>query len=94
MTTVRVLLSVAINNEWVMSQMDIKNAFMHEDLEEEVFMKLPPGHPQGGHPQGIDFIALLKKNLQLQFPIKDLGHLKYFHGIEMTTSSKGLFLNQ
>jgi hypothetical protein len=41
-----------------------------------------------------DFIALLKKNLQLQFTIKDLGHLKYFHGIEMTTSSKGLFLNQ
>jgi len=21
---------------------------MHEDLEEEVFMKLPSGHPQGG----------------------------------------------
>jgi len=41
-----------------------------------------------------DFIALLKKNLQLQFTIKDHGHLKYFHGIEMTTSSKGLFLNQ
>jgi len=41
-----------------------------------------------------DSIALLKKNLQLQFPIKDLGKLKYFLGIEMATSSKGLFLNQ
>jgi len=41
-----------------------------------------------------DSIALLKKNLQLQFPIKDHGHLKYFLGIEMTTSSKWLYLNQ
>jgi len=39
-------------------------------------------------------IAQLKKNLQHQFPIKDLGYLKYFIGIEMTTSSNGLFLNQ
>jgi len=48
MTTVRVLLSVAINNGWEMSQMDVINAFLHGDLEEEVFMKLPPRHPQGG----------------------------------------------
>jgi hypothetical protein len=41
----------------------------------------------------IDFISQLKKNLQHQFSIKDLGLLKYFLGIEMTTSSKGSFLN-
>ena len=41
-----------------------------------------------------DSITQLKENLRLQFPIKDLGQLKYFLGIEMTISSKGLFLNQ
>ncbi|XP_042380465.1 uncharacterized mitochondrial protein AtMg00810-like [Zingiber officinale] len=36
----------------------------------------------------------LKKHLQQLFPIKDLGSLKYFLGIEMANSSKGFYLNQ
>ena len=43
MITVRVLLSVAINQRWFLYQMDVRNTFLHEDLKEEVFMKLPPG---------------------------------------------------
>lgn len=43
MTTFRVLVSIVVNNEWSLSQMDVKNAFFHGDLEEEVFMVLPLG---------------------------------------------------
>ena len=39
-------------------------------------------------------ISHLKTCLQQKFSIKDLGRLKYFLGIEMASSSKGLFLNQ
>ncbi|XP_070675610.1 uncharacterized mitochondrial protein AtMg00810-like [Malus domestica] len=39
-------------------------------------------------------IDALKRSLHYTFSIKDLGRLKYFLGIEMVTSHKGLFLNQ
>ena len=38
-----VLLSLAVNSNWPLHQLDIKNAFLNGDLEEEVFMELPPG---------------------------------------------------
>ncbi|KAM7473123.1 hypothetical protein LguiB_020366 [Lonicera macranthoides] len=41
--TIRVLLSVAANLVWPLNQLDVKNVFLNQDLEDEVYMEPPPG---------------------------------------------------
>jgi hypothetical protein len=42
LNSIRILLSVAISRSWPLYQIDIKNAFLHGDLKEEVYMDQPP----------------------------------------------------
>jgi hypothetical protein len=42
MGTVRTLISCATNFSWQFNQLDVKNAFLHDDLQEEVYMEIPP----------------------------------------------------
>ena len=41
--TIRIVLSLAVNLEWGLWQMDVKNAFLQGELEDEVYMLPPPG---------------------------------------------------
>ncbi|CAN6586683.1 unnamed protein product [Malus baccata var. baccata] len=158
MNTVRVLISLAANLNWPLKQFDVKNAFLHGHLEEEVYMDFPLGYNAGGktgvcrlrkslyglkqsprawfgrftqvmrrfgyyqsHSDHTLFVkrgsgkvtALiiyvddmiitgddseemmkLEQNLATEFEMKNLGDLKYFLGVEVARSSKGIFLSQ
>ena len=49
MTSVRLFISLAATHNWDLHRLDIKNAFLHGDLQEEVYMEQPPGFvAQGG----------------------------------------------
>lgn len=46
MATVKLILSLAPKLQWSLHQLDISNAFLNGDLEEEIYMKLPPGYAE------------------------------------------------
>ena len=159
MSTVRILISCAVNFGWPLHQLDVKNAFLHGDLQEEVYMEIPPGfgnsqtvgkvcrlkkslyglkqsprawfdrfrralcnmgysqcngdhtvfyRHRGAHitilavyvddivitGDDVEEIKCLRQRLGEAFEVKDLGPLRYFLGIEVARSSKGIVLSQ
>jgi len=157
MTSVRTVLSIAASNGWTLHQLDVKNAFLHGDLAEDIYMTPPQGlfpsskgvcklkrslyglkqAPRAWYEKfrstllGFSFtqsqydsslfihrtstgivllllyvddmiitgsdhasIQSLKQQLQAAFHMKDLGNLHYFLGLEVHSTSKGIFLHQ
>jgi len=60
MGTVRTLISCAANFGWPLHQLDVKNAFLHGDLQEEVYMEISPGF---SNEQTLGKVCKLKKSL-------------------------------
>jgi hypothetical protein len=43
MDSIRLALSIVTTKGWEVPQMDVKNAFLHRDLSEEIYMEQPQG---------------------------------------------------
>ena len=44
MDSIRLVFSIAASKQWEAHHMDVKSAFLHGDLEEEIYMKQPNGY--------------------------------------------------
>jgi hypothetical protein len=60
LTTVHTVLSIAVSCDWLVQQLDVKNAFLHGTLNEIVFYSQPIGFADLGHP---DWVCRLYKSL-------------------------------
>ncbi|KAJ9564595.1 LOW QUALITY PROTEIN: hypothetical protein OSB04_000561, partial [Centaurea solstitialis] len=58
--TIRTVLSISISQNWPIHQLDVKNAFLHGDLTETVYMSQPPGYVDSNFP---DHVCRLRKAL-------------------------------
>uniref|UniRef100_A0A8R7QME8 Reverse transcriptase Ty1/copia-type domain-containing protein n=1 Tax=Triticum urartu TaxID=4572 RepID=A0A8R7QME8_TRIUA len=154
---IRLVLSLAVSHGWILMQLDVQNALLHGILEEEVFMRQPPGYVDSRFPhhvckldkalyglkrsprawysrlssrlQELGFVpshadtslfvynsagviifmlvyvddiivtsssptvvTRLIQDLHTEFPLKDLGDLHFFLGIEVRRSGEDLVL--
>ncbi len=60
MTTIRIIIVMGAAKGWSLHQMDVKNVFLHGDLQEEVYMEQPPGYVDQTRP---NLVCRLKKAL-------------------------------
>ena len=60
MATMRTIIAVAATKGWSLHQMDVKNAFLHGDFQEEVYMTHPQGYEDDAQPH---FVCTLHKAL-------------------------------
>ena len=58
--TVRLVLAISVSRGWSLRQLDVKNAFLHGVLEEEVYMRQPPGYEDKRRP---NYVCKLDKAL-------------------------------
>ncbi|GJX43974.1 retrovirus-related pol polyprotein from transposon TNT 1-94 [Tanacetum coccineum] len=61
MTTIRLVLSIIASEDLHLEQLDVKTAFLHGDLNEDIYMKKPEGFQSAGKEENL--VCKLKKSL-------------------------------
>jgi histone deacetylase 1/2 len=52
-TTIRIMLSYTVSNQWLVREIDIQNAFLNDNLTEEIYMQQSLGYVHPNFPNHI-----------------------------------------
>ncbi|GKD64407.1 ribonuclease H-like domain-containing protein, partial [Tanacetum coccineum] len=58
MSTIRCVIALSVSNNWPLFQLDVNNAFLYEDLDEEIYMYIP----QAPRKWNEKLVTVLKEN--------------------------------
>ena len=56
-------LAIAAHENWEVLQLDVQTAFLNANVQEEVYVKTPPGHGSVNAATGLPQVMKLKKSL-------------------------------
>uniref|UniRef100_A0A2N9I8F7 Integrase catalytic domain-containing protein n=1 Tax=Fagus sylvatica TaxID=28930 RepID=A0A2N9I8F7_FAGSY len=103
-TSIRAVLALVADQDLELEQLDVKTAFLHGNLEEEIFMEQPEGFKQPGTENLVcrlkkslyglkqsprQWYKRLKSLLHKEFEMKDLGAAKKILGMEIHRRQRG-----
>nr|GEV20403.1 zinc finger, CCHC-type [Tanacetum cinerariifolium] len=91
-TTIRLLLALAVIHNLVIHQMDVKTTFLNGNLDEEVYMKQPEGFVMPGNEHKV--FDKTKKFLSSRFSMKDIREVDVILGIKIKHDNKGIVITQ
>jgi len=61
LNTIRLILALAVESDWVLTHLDVSTAFLNGILSETIYMRQPPGYEVG---EGYDdYVCLLRKSI-------------------------------
>ncbi|KAJ9548963.1 hypothetical protein OSB04_021506 [Centaurea solstitialis] len=85
-SSIRALLSIVALHDLELEQLDVKTAFLHGELEEEIYMDQPQASKNKKD------IQQVKDQLNAEFEMKDLGEARKILGMEISRDRKACTL--
>nr|GEX37870.1 retrovirus-related Pol polyprotein from transposon TNT 1-94 [Tanacetum cinerariifolium] len=110
METIRIFLAYVAHKSFTVFQMDVKTAFLHGSLKEDVYVCQPEGFIDADHLSHVYklkkalyglkqapkawYIQLFSDLMKRRFEMSMMGEITFFLGLQVNQSPCGIFINQ
>nr|GEZ62712.1 Gag-Pol polyprotein [Tanacetum cinerariifolium] len=110
MEAIRIFLAYAAHKSFSVFQMDVKTAFLHGSLKEDMYVCQPEGFIDADHPSHVYklkkalyglkqaprawYIQLFSDLMKSHFEMSMMGEMTFFLGLHVNQSPCGIFINQ